>query len=143
MAADRTEEILVGHGYDVCGIARTVAEAVALGLHHAPDLAIIDLKLADGGLGTDIAGQLGVVGKLGVLYATSHVAQVVLTAKDGHACLAKPYSAEDLLRGLEIVADLVSTGAALSPFPRGLQVLHPDTTNNREPSYGWQRFEGS
>jgi CheY-like chemotaxis protein len=89
MAADRTEEILVGHGYEVCGIARTVAEAVALAIRHHPDLAIIDLKLADGGLGTDITSQLGAVGKLGVLYATSNVAQVVLTAKDGHACLAK------------------------------------------------------
>jgi response regulator of citrate/malate metabolism len=30
MIADMAEEILVKYGYEVCGIARTVAEAVAL-----------------------------------------------------------------------------------------------------------------
>ena len=59
MIADMLEEILVEHGYEVCGIARTVAEGIALGRLHKPDLAIIDLRLADGGFGTEIAAQLG------------------------------------------------------------------------------------
>jgi two-component system, response regulator PdtaR len=54
MIADLVEEILIEHGYEVCGIARTVAEAVVLAQHHKPDLAVLDLRLADGGLGTDI-----------------------------------------------------------------------------------------
>ena len=43
---------------EVCGIARTVAEAVELGLRHKPDLAVIDLRLADGELGTEVAALL-------------------------------------------------------------------------------------
>ena len=31
----------------------------------------------------------------------------------------------DLLRGLEIVAGIVTTGKAQPPFPRGFQLLHP------------------
>src|ERR1700687_3250505 len=58
MIADMAEEVLVEHGYEVCGIARTVAEGVALGQRHKPDLALIDLQLADGGLGTEIVAQL-------------------------------------------------------------------------------------
>lgn len=143
MIADMTEETLVGHGYEVCGIARTVSQAVALGLQHQPDLAIIDLRLADGGLGTDIVAQLGAVGRLGVLYATGDTAQVILTASDGHACLAKPFRSEDLLRGLGIVADLMSTGTAASPFPHGFQVLSPPPGLPRKYTYGWQRFEGA
>src|ERR1700681_237271 len=54
MIADTAEEILVECGYEVCGIARTVAEGIALGLRHKPDLALIDLRLGDGGLGTAI-----------------------------------------------------------------------------------------
>ena len=46
MLADLAEEILVDAGYEVCGIARTVAEAVALAQHHKPDLAVLDLRLA-------------------------------------------------------------------------------------------------
>ena len=143
MIADMAEDILVAHGYEVCGIARTVAEAVELGLAHRPDFAIIDLRLANGGLGTDIVAQLGAVGQLGVLYATGNVAQVILTAADGHACLAKPYGPADLLRGLQIVSDLFSTGTAATPFPRGLQLLHPATDQDGDPHYGWERLDKS
>jgi DNA-binding response OmpR family regulator len=141
--ADMIEEVLVGDGYEVCGIARTVAEAVVIGLRHKPDLAVLDLRLADGGLGTDIAAQLGAVGRLGILYATGNMAQVVLTAADGHACLAKPYSAADLLDALKIVAARVGIGMAVPPFPRGLQILHPARGVDRKPLYGWQRLENS
>jgi CheY-like chemotaxis protein len=123
MIADMAEEMLVENGYTVCGIARTVAEAVALCRQHEPNLAVIDQRLADGGLGTEIAPQLGDLRRLGVLYATSSVPQVMQTASDGHACLAKPYRSADLLRALKIVANLVATGAALPPFPRGFHVL--------------------
>ena len=123
MIADMAEEVLVEHGYEVCGIARTVAEAVALCRLHEPDLAVIDLRFAEGGLGTEIAPLLGGLGRLGVLYATANMLHVLLTAADGHACLAKPYRSADLLRGLKIVAEIVATGTASPPFPRGFQVL--------------------
>ncbi len=123
MIADLIEEVLLANGYEVCGIARTVAEAVALGREHRPDLAVIDMRLADGGCGSDIAVQLGARGRPGILYATGNISQVALTAADGEACLVKPYRNADLLRSLRIVADIVATGRAAPPFPRGLQVL--------------------
>jgi DNA-binding response OmpR family regulator len=125
MIADMVEETLVEHGYEVCGIARTVADGVALGRQHKPGLAVIDVRLADGGLGTEIAARLSAFGRLGVLYATGNISQVMLTAADGDACLAKPYRTADLLRGLELVAEIVATGTASPPFPRGFQVLRP------------------
>ena len=122
MIADLIEETLVAHGYEVCGIASTVAEGIALGRLHKPDLAIIDMRLADGGLGTDIASQLDRE-HLGILYATGNTSQVLQNVADGNACLAKPYSPEDLMRSLEIVMGIVSTGIASPPFPRGFQLL--------------------
>lgn len=136
MIADMAEEILVDHGYEVCGIARTVADAVALGLRHKPDLAVIDLRLADGCLGTEIAAQLATLGRLGILYATGNMSQVILTATDGDACLAKPYRGTDLLRSLEIVADIVATGRASGPFPCGFQVLPSAASALGEFPYG-------
>ena len=136
MIADLVEEILIEHGYEVCGIARTVAEAVALAQHHKPDLAVLDLRLADGGLGTEIAAQLLPLGRLGVLYATGNISQVVLTTADGDACLSKPYRSADLLRGLEIVAEIVATGTASPPFPRGFQVLRPADHRTPESPHG-------
>jgi DNA-binding response OmpR family regulator len=123
MLADFIEEMLVEQGYEVSGIARTVADAVALVRHSRPDLVILDLRLADGGLGTEVAAQLPSSGRPGILYVTGNMSQVALT--HGDACLAKPYRSADLLRGLEVVAELVATGKAQPPFPQGFQLLHP------------------
>jgi DNA-binding response OmpR family regulator len=121
--ADMIEAALVAHGYLVCGIAPAVAEATAMALREKPDLAIIDLRLADGGLGTDIAAQLQGQSNLGILYATGNASNVSLTALNGHACISKPYSEAGLLRALEIVVEIVATGKASPPFPKGFQVL--------------------
>jgi CheY-like chemotaxis protein len=136
LIADGAEEVLVERGYNVCGIARTVAEAVALGRLHKPDLALIDLRLADSGLGTEVAAQLGALGRLGVLYVTGNIAHVMRSSAYGDACLPKPYRSDDLLRGLEIVAEIVATGRASPPFPGGFQLLPPATAALPEPSYG-------
>jgi DNA-binding response OmpR family regulator len=136
MIADTTKEVLVESGYEVSGIARTVTEGVALGRRHKPDLAVIDMRLANGELGSEIAAQLGALGRLGVLDATGNLSRAILTAADGDACLAKPYRSADLLRGLQIVADIVATGTASPPFPHGFQVLPSATTARRESSYG-------
>jgi DNA-binding response OmpR family regulator len=131
MMADFMEEILVEHGYEVSGIARTVAAAVALAQRCKPDLIVLDLRLADGGLGTEVAAQLSPPGRPGILYATGNMSQLDLTSTDGDACLAKPYRSADLLRGLEIVAGLVATGKAQPPFPSGFQLLHPAAIKSR------------
>ena len=136
MNADMVQMLLVDAGYEVCGIARTVAEAVALTQRHKPDLAVIDVRLADDDLGTEIAVQLGGLHRPGVLYATANVSAVMLTGADGHACLSKPYRSPDLLRGLEIVAEIVATGMASPPFPRGFQVLPAATIKPSEPPNG-------
>jgi DNA-binding response OmpR family regulator len=125
MIADVASEFLSASGYEVCGIARTVSEAVALSRTHRPDLALIDLRLARGGIGTEIVRQLPVGERPGILYATGNVSQFVLTKNDGEASISKPYSAEDLVRSLEIVGEIVATGIASTPFPRGFRVLPP------------------
>lgn len=121
--ADMIEDVLTENGYDVCGIATTVAAAVALINVCNPDLAVIDVRLADGGLGTEIATQMGGLGRLGVLYATGNRAQVALSAANGHASITKPYRETDLLRGLQLVSEILVSGTASPPYPRGFQVL--------------------
>ncbi len=124
MIADMIKDIIVGAGYRVCGLARTVSEAVALNATHRPDLAVIDQRLADGGLGTDVTAswaKSGIRHEPGVLYATGNVANVMKTASAGEACLLKPYDAEDLIRSLQLVSEIVATGDASPPFPRGFR----------------------
>jgi DNA-binding response OmpR family regulator len=136
MIADMTEELLVAHGYEVCGIGRTVKEAVALGRLHKPDLALIDYRLADNGLGTEVAAELLAIGKVGILYATGNNTQVAMLNADGDACLAKPYRSDELIRALEIVAGIVATGTVAPPFPRGFRLLSQENLKQAEASHG-------
>jgi PAS domain S-box-containing protein len=127
LIADMLEESLVDAGYRVCGIARTVAEGVALGELHKPDLAVLDLRLNHGGLGTEIAARLDRKSGLGILYATGNAGQIPLTKNEGEACLEKPYRAADVVRALEIVEEIISTGKAGRPFPSGFHLLEAST----------------
>ena len=131
--ADMLEEILVDSNYEVCGIARTVDEAVALGERHKPDLAILDIRLAEGGLGTEIPGRWPKRDRPGVLYATAYAGQTGLTKSDGEASLTKPYRPEDVIRALQIVEELVSTGKASRPYPHGLALLNGSSTSDTAP----------
>src|SRR6185312_11074022 len=123
MIADIVAEMLGECGYEISGIGRTVAEAVALGLRHRPDLAVIDARMADDGPGTNIANELAEFAKLGILYVTGDAPGVMRGNARGHACLSKPYMFRDLVRSLEIVTGMVATGTASRPFPRGFRVL--------------------
>jgi CheY-like chemotaxis protein len=122
MIADMIEDCLISAGYQVCGIARTVPEAVRFGQQHRPDLAIIDMKLADGGLGTEIVSQLADGPRMGVLYATGNSALIGAQA-EGDAYIAKPYLNADLMRALKLVEQIVNDGFATPPFPRGFALL--------------------
>lgn len=123
MIADLLEQFLTEQGFEVCGIARTVDEAVALGEQHKPDLAILDVRLAKGGYGQEIARRLKVGSPLGVLYATGEGHKNTLGRSDDEAVIAKPYRMEAVARALEIVHEIVSQGTATPPFPQGFRLL--------------------
>jgi CheY-like chemotaxis protein len=134
MIADMVEDTLIANGYDVCGIAPTVAVGLALWRDHHPDLLVVDLRLAHGELGTELVAKIGNFGDLGILYVTGNSGQLELSNTDGHACLGKPYIASDLLRALQIVTQLVETGEASRPFPPGFHLLGAGSPNRLVPS---------
>jgi len=139
MIADLLEGIFVKAGYQSCGIAGTVSEAIELGLRQKPHIAILDLRLADSRPATEIAAGLSVLGKLGVLYTTANISRFGLTSANGHACLAKPYSIPAILRSLEIVMDLAAARTVAPPFPPGFRVLRSVPTLALSQSFGpWE-----
>jgi len=125
LMADMLEDVLVANGYEVCGVARTVEEGVSLGKRCKPDLALLDIRLADGGLGTEIAARLVPPGRPGILYATGDGTQIDLTDANGEAVIGKPYRIEDVVRALKIVEQIIDTGEASPPFPGGFHRLLP------------------
>jgi two-component sensor histidine kinase/DNA-binding NarL/FixJ family response regulator len=129
LMADMLEETLVTAGYDVCGIARTVGQAVELGERYDPDLAVVDIRLADGGLGTDIPARLKSPRRMGVLFASGYVTRMDLKKADGDAVISKPYRADGVIRALKIVEQVVAINNGLPPFPEGFALL--DGPNNQ------------
>jgi CheY-like chemotaxis protein len=125
--ADCLAEALLEDGHEVCGIASTVAEAVALARRHRPAVGIFDMQLRAGERGSDIADQLAEAGDLGdmaILYVTGEAERVLQEARIGHACLNKPYTLAALGTALEIVREIALQGSTSRRLPRGLQLLH-------------------
>jgi len=132
--ADMLEQFLIAQGFHVCGIARTVTDAVALGELHKPDVAILDVRLARGGYGTEVAKHLKRGAQLGVLYATGESRNSNLSPSDGEAVITKPYRLEDVVRALKIVHEIATVGTSAPPYPSGLQLLARSTPSAQAPA---------
>ncbi|MEX1037187.1 MAG: response regulator [Sneathiella sp.] len=124
LIADMLEDFLVLKGYNVCGLARTVDEAVELADHCKPDLAVLDFRLAGGGYGSQIRPLLNDKTGMGILYVSGDPLIDKLTKDDGDAYIQKPYGLEDLDSALNIVRK-IKTNVTVSPstFPRGFHLL--------------------
>jgi CheY-like chemotaxis protein len=134
LLADCLAEALLEDGHEVCGIASTVAEAVALARRHRPAVGIFDMQLRASERGSDIADQLadsGDLGNMAILYVTGEAERVLREARIGHACLNKPYTLAALGIALEIVREIALQGSTSRRLPRGLQLLHAKATRPR------------
>lgn len=117
MIADCLEEILQEAGYEVCGIARTVSEAINIGREQRPDLAIIDLRLANGGYGTEVGTALWAEGRVGILYVSGNPDHPALVGAPGDGCMPKPYSPDAIIGRLAAISARVARRSAALPLP--------------------------
>lgn len=97
------EDVLTEAGYVVCGIADRPADALEIARVLEPDLAIVDVRLADGGDGIVLAELLAAELPIRILFATGNPAEVRARARAGHGCLSKPFQAEWLLAALDAI----------------------------------------
>lgn len=123
MIADSLEETLLEAGYEVCGIASKVKEAIEMGKTYRPDLAIIDLRLANGEYGTEVAAAICQDSKIGVLYASGNPEHPLLERAQGEACLSKPYTGEMVVTALQVVGERMAKSERRSAFPQGFRLL--------------------
>jgi two-component system, response regulator PdtaR len=120
--AELLSERLETDGYCVTDIARTVDTAIASAARCCPDFAIIDIRLANGGCGIDVARHLRRHGGIGIIFSTGN-SEEILGVEDGDAVMTKPYRMRDVARALQIIS-----GAALNlPLPRNCRLLSPSS----------------
>ncbi|GAC1338626.1 MAG: hypothetical protein NVSMB18_05350 [Acetobacteraceae bacterium] len=100
LVAITMEEVLIEAGFRVCGVADRPGTAIELARRHQPDLAVVDVRLANGGDGIALAEVLAAMGEIGILFATGNPAEVRTRARVGQACLSKPFEASGLIDAL-------------------------------------------
>jgi CheY-like chemotaxis protein len=89
-----------------------------------PDIAIIDVRLADGNSGINAAVELSKSIRLGILFATGHAQQVLdPPALRGEACLMKPFTGPELIEALKIVERIVTTGEPPAILPPKVRLI--------------------
>jgi DNA-binding response OmpR family regulator len=122
--ADILEEVLLSYGFEIAGIAGTVNEGRTIVTRgRAPDVAVIDIRLAEGDDGTCLGRDLIALGKIGVLYASGNIDPDFFARAIGHAYIAKPYALRDMCRAVEITAERARTGQISGFVPNALVLL--------------------
>ena len=103
-------EVLVELGHDICGIARTEAEAVDAAARHAPDLMIVDVYLRDG----------DGVSAMDIILRRTAMPHIFMTGgrrrilPANATILYKPFGAADLAAALDQVAWQVAAPGRLA-----------------------------
>lgn len=124
LIGDMIRDAAVDAGYDLCGLAASVGEALALAERSPPDLAIIDVRLADGD-GMELAAVLLRQRRIGILFASGNCEEVLRKKPAGTACLGKPFTVEQLIAALRYVERATRDGATPLPLPRGVRLIEP------------------
>ena len=92
------QSIVADMGHAVTGVARTRAEAVALGKAERPDLIFADIQLADNSSGIDAVNDLlAALGDIPVIFITAFPERLLTGEKPEPAFLiTKPYTEEQV-----------------------------------------------
>jgi len=125
LLADMIEDFLISGGYEVCGIACTIAEAVLLADLHKPDLGVFDYRLSNGELSSQIRPLLQDKTRMGILFASGDALDTILSDADGEAYIQKPYGGNDLLKALAAVQSIKNRTMTNPLYQRGFHLLMP------------------
>lgn len=132
LIADMLENFLLSEGFDVCGVAGNVSEAVALADLHKPDVGVFDFRLADGECAVQIRPLMKDPASMKILYVSGDPLNTRLTHADGEAYIQKPYGMYDLSRALRIIQEMKKNdNISPSLFPKSFHLLENSVGGHR------------
>jgi CheY-like chemotaxis protein len=103
LIAFELESLLQDLGHEVVGIAASSKDALALGQDLAPDLAFVDIHLADGPTGVDVARHLVAQHRVNVLFMTANAKRIPEDSAGASGIIAKPYTERGVREALAYV----------------------------------------
>lgn len=115
------EDLLQENGHDVVAIADDEASAVQAATEHAPQLALVDMRLAGGDSGLNVARRLNSMG-VAVVFATGNCPGNQV--KDlAIGCLHKPLSDEQIIAGISVAEAKFIRTSNPPPPPPGMHLF--------------------
>jgi CheY-like chemotaxis protein len=97
------ESLLQDLGHEVVGIAASSGDALTLGQDLTPDLAFVDIHLADGPTGVDVARYLADEHQVTVLFMTANAKRIPEDFAGAWGVIAKPYTERGVREALAYV----------------------------------------
>ncbi|WP_207482371.1 response regulator [Arenibaculum pallidiluteum] len=101
---------LVEAGHIVVAVASEASEAVRLAAEHSPDLALVDIQLAQGSNGIDAARAMEQDFAVPCFFVTSNPEAARLAGRVGLGCLTKPYTAEEVRAAVQAAEKILNGG---------------------------------
>ena len=112
LVALQMEDHLTDAGHEVVGTADTLVEAIALIEETRPDLALVDIQLAEGASGIEVARELNERG-IPCVFATGNCPGS--DRADALGCLHKPFNHIQLVGAVTAVSAVLNGGTAELP----------------------------
>lgn len=102
------ESLLQDAGHEVVGIAACADEAISMGKDLDPDLAFVDIHLADGPTGVEVARHLAGRQGVMVLFMTANAKRIPDDFAQAHGVIAKPYTERGVKQALDYILAIAS-----------------------------------
>jgi CheY-like chemotaxis protein len=119
------EMVVTEAGHEVVGCAMSSGEALARSTALEPDLALVDIHLADGPTGVSLARSLGEHG-VPVVFMTANARRIPDDFAGAIGVIAKPYTESGILDALDYLAAAMRAAPA-GPPPSSLTLAPPKT----------------
>lgn len=117
------ESLLQDLGHEVVGIAASSEDALTLGQDLKPDLAFVDIHLADGPSGIEVARHLAAQHRVTVLFMTANAKRIPEDFAGAWGVIVKPYTERGVREALSYVMagqqSEADTGRAVTFYPFG------------------------
>ncbi|MDP2260753.1 MAG: response regulator [Caulobacter sp.] len=123
LLAMTVRDALEDHGYRVLELAIRHQEALDTVAETRPDLALVNIELADGDDGAVLAGELTGMG-IPVVFISGQTSRIESSREAAIASMPKPYSTGDMVAAVDYVFRHLA-GDESRPGPRGLQMFSP------------------
>ncbi|KPF71914.1 hypothetical protein IP69_05305 [Bosea sp. AAP35] len=122
LIAKQVEMIVSGAGHQVVGIAGTLNEACRLAMSSEPDVAFVDLSLADGTTGLVVGDFIRTSCRTLVVYMTANLRRIPEDFAGALGVVEKPFTKTDLLSAMAFLTSFIKSGLMPDKVPASLKL---------------------